>query len=461
MPLDSPRGTALSELATLARLAWPVTSAQMLLVSMGLVDTAVLGRVSVTELAGATIGRSIGFGVASISMGIGMGLEPLASQALGAGETGRAWGALKATLKAIALTWIPIALLGMGITFLLEPMGVSHEITIRARWYLTGQLPGLGLYGAYIAARTYLQARGSARPALVAALVANLMNWVVCNLLVRGDGVLVALGLPAVGLPALGAFGAGLATSLAEIVLVAIALGAARARNAGAASEHVPVSTTLRVGLPVGLQLFAELGIFSLVALVSGRLGEVPASAHQVAIGLASFTYMASLGVSAATSVRVGHAVGEGVSPRRTGLLGIALGGGLQTIGAVVFALIPAGLVGLFTPDDRVVALGAKLVMIAAVFQLFDGVQGVASGALRGAGDVRFAFLSNLVAYWVIGLPIALWLAFGVGLGAPGLWWGLTLGLVIVAFVLVARFIFLTRGKIERVEKRASPAARE
>ena len=106
---------------------------------------------------------------------------------------------------------------------------------------------------------------------------------------------------------------------------------------------------------------------------------------------------------------------------------------------------------------DSHVALGAKLVMIAAVFQLFDGVQGVASGALRGAGDVRFAFLSNLVAYWVIGLPIALWLAFGVGMGAPGLWWGLTLGLVIVAFVLVARFIFLTRGKIERVEKRASP----
>lgn len=453
VPIDSPRGTARAELVALARLAWPITSAQMLLVSMGLVDTAVLGRVSVTELAGATIGRSIGFGVASISMGIGMGLEPLASQALGAGETGRAWGALVATLKAIALTWIPVALLGMAITFLLEPMGVAHEITVRARWYLTGQLPGLGLYGAYIAARTYLQAHGNARAALFAALIANLMNWIVCNVLVRGDEALLAVGLPGVGLPPLGAFGAGLATSLAEIVLVGIALYAARARHAGGASEPVLVRTVLAVGIPVGLQLFAELGIFSLVALVSGRLGEVPASAHQVAIGLASFTYMASLGVSAATSVRVGNAVGEGTSPRRVGLLGIGLGGGLQAMSAVVFALFPRQLVGLFSQDARVVDLGAKLVMIAAVFQLFDGVQGVASGALRGAGDVRFAFLANVVAYWAIGLPVALWLGFGLGLGAPGLWGGLTLGLVIVAFVLVARFVVLTRGKIERVEK--------
>lgn len=447
--------TAGAELVALARLAWPIASAQLLLVSMGLVDTAVLGRVSVTELAGATIGRSIGFGVASLAMGVGMGLEPIASQAVGAGETGRAWGALVAALKAVALTWAPIALVGMGVTFLLEPMGIAHDVTVRARWYLTGQLPGLGLYGAYIAVRTYLQAYGDTRAALVAALAANVMNWLVCNLLVRGDAALVAVGLPPVGLPALGALGAGLATSLAEVLLVGIAFAAARARHAGGASERVPVRTALRVGLPVGLQLFAEMGIFSLVALVSGRLGVVPASAHQVAIGLASFTYMASLGVSAATSARVGNAVGEGTSPRRVGLLGIALGGGLQTVGALAFALFSRQLVGVFTEDARVLELGSQLVRIAAVFQLFDGVQGVASGALRGAGDVRFAFFANLVGYWVIGLPVALALGFGAGLGAPGLWWGLTLGLVLVSIVLVARFVVLTRGKIERVERRA------
>ena len=443
-----------AELATLARLAWPIASAQMLLVSMGLVDTAVLGRVSVDELAGATIGRSIGFGAASLCMGIGMGLEPLASQALGAGEVGRAWGALLATLKAIALSWIPVAIAAMGVTYLLEPGGVDHAIVVRARAYLIGQLPGLGLYGVFIAARTYLQAQGNARPALVAALVANLMNWLVCNLLVRGDAALHALGLPGIGLPPLGAFGAGMATSLAEIVLVSITLRAARVRHGTTVTEHVPVSTALRVGVPVGMQLFAEMGIFALVALVSGRLGPVSASAHQVAIGLASFTYMASIGVSTATAVRVGNAIGEGTSPRRVGLTGIALGGGLQVIGAVVFAVVPRGLVGIFTPDPEVLALGAQLVLIAAVFQLFDGVQGVASGALRGAGDVRFAFLANVAAYWVIGLPVALWLGFVAHMGARGLWWGMTTGLVIVSFVLVGRFVVLTRGKILRIEKR-------
>jgi MATE family multidrug resistance protein len=362
------------------------------------------------ELAGASIGRSIGFGAASMTMGIGMALEPLASQALGAGEPGRAWGAFGATLKAIALSWLPVCAVAMGITYLLEPMGVDREVVTRARLYLIGQLPGLGLYGVFIAARTFLQAHGNARPALVAALVANVLNWVVCSLLVRGDDALRIIGLPAVGLPALGSFGAGLATTIAETVLVTITVRAARARHAGGASEHVPVSTVLRIGLPVGLQLFAEIGIFALVALVSGRLGPVVASAHQVAIGLASFTYMGSIGVSAATAVRVGHAVGEGRSPRRVGLLGIGVGAGLQAIGAIVFALIPRALVGVFTPDPAVLALGARLMLIAAVFQLFDGMQGVASGALRGAGDVRFAFLSNVVGYWFFGVPLALWL---------------------------------------------------
>jgi len=426
---------------------------------MGLVDTAILGRVSVADLAGAAIGRSIGFGAASLTMGIGMGLEPLASQALGAGDAPRAWGALIATVKGVLLSWVPVALVAMGIAFLLEPFGVEHDVAARARMYLIGQLPGLGLYGVFIAGRTFLQAHGNAGPALIAAIVANLLNWVVCSVFVRGDDALRAVGLPAIGLPTLGAFGAGLATTIAELVLVAITMRAVRALHGDGASEHVPVRSALKIGVPVGLQLFAEIGIFSLVALVSGRLGETVAAAHQIAIGLASFTYMGALGVSAATAVRVGRAVGGGRSARRAGLTGIALGAGVQSLGALVFGAVPHGLVGMFSRDPQVLALGANLLLIAAVFQLFDGIQGVASGALRGAGDVRFAFLANLVAYWVLGLPVALGLAFGLGWGAQGLWWGMTFALVLVALVLAARFVRVSGRAIARVDGSDSDSA--
>ncbi len=155
---------------------------------------------------------------------------------------------------------------------------------------------------------------------------------------------------------------------------------------------------------------------------------------------------MGALGVSGATAVRVGRAVGEGASPRPSGLLGIGMGAAVMCVGAVAFATIPRQLVGLFTHDEAVIALGAKLLRIAALFQLFDGVQGVAAGALRGANDVRFTFLAGVCCYWLIGLPVCLGLAFGLGWGAVGIWWGLTAGLVSIALLLAGRFVWLTRG---------------
>jgi MATE family multidrug resistance protein len=254
-----------------------------------------------------------------------------------------------------------------------------------------------------------------------------------------------------VGLPVLGALGAGLAFSLASFVLLAFVAVPARARRSTGSSPPVTLRATYRVGLPIGLQLLAEMGIFSLVALLSGVLGPEVASAHQVAIGLASFTFMGALGVSGATAVRVGHAVGAGASPRRAGSLGIALGAAVMMTGAVVFAVFPGLLVSAFTTDARVIAIGSDLVRIAALFQLFDGVQTVAAGALRGAGDVRFPFVANVVAHWFIGLPVALTLGFALHGGAPGLWWGLTSGLVVVSVALAARFWRISGRAIARV----------
>jgi MATE family multidrug resistance protein len=160
---------------------------------------------------------------------------------------------------------------------------------------------------------------------------------------------------------------------------------------------------------------------------------------------------MGALGVSGATAVRVGHAVGAGTSPRRAGVLGISLGAAVMIAGAFVFAVFPGLLVSAFTSDARVIAIGTDLVRIAALFQLFDGVQAVATGALRGAGDVRFPFVANVVAHWFVGFPVALLLGFLLHLGAPGLWWGLTSGLVVISVALATRFWRISGRAIARL----------
>ncbi|MEI8254233.1 MAG: MATE family efflux transporter [Deltaproteobacteria bacterium] len=439
------------EIARIIALAWPIAAAQLALVAMSLVDTAIVGRISALELAGVATGRSIAFAVITPALGVTSALEALASQAVGSGAPREAWGALRATLRGALLLTAPAVLVAFAVVLALEPFGVQHAIVRRAEWFMLGQLPGQFAFGMFFAAKTYLQAHGITRPALVAALAANVVNVVACSLLVLGDDALRAVHLPGVGLPRLGALGAGLANSIATVFLAVWLLGSAwRARPAGP-PHPVPVSRALRLGLPIGLQLLAEVGVFTLVALLAGRLGAVVASAHQVALGLASFTFMGALGVSAATAVRVGHAVGAGTSPRRAGLLGIAVGTCMMSVGAVAFALVPGPLVRLFTHDPAVIALGRSLLGIAALFQLFDGAQTVAAGALRGAGDVRFPFVANVACHWLIGLPIALALGFGLHLGAAGLWWGLTAGLVTVAVTLTARFARISRGHIARV----------
>ena len=451
-----------AELRELLRLSIPMAAAQFALITMGLVDTSILGRVSVEDLAGSAIGRSIGFSAMTLGMGVALALEPLASQAIGAKDSRRAWAALVATLKTVLLLWLPMGVAAVGLGFLLEPMRVEAAVAVRARWYIVGQIPGMAFYCVFLAGKTYLQARGVTRPTFLAAVVANLVNAVVCNVLVRGDDALRLVHLPAVGLPRLGALGAGMATSLASLVLAAVVLRAAFAmserghetsapRPDPASRGGVSMSLVFRIGIPVGLQMLAEIGVFSLVAVIAGRLGSRVLSAHQVALGLASFTYMGALGVSGATAVRVGRAVGAGERPRRAGLLGIGVGAMYMCLGAAVFAIFPESLVRIFTNDPAVVALGAVLLRIAALFQLFDGVQAVAGGALRGAGDVRFAFVTNVVAYWAVGLPIAIALAFHLHGGAPGLWWGLTVGLVLAAIVLTARFVFISSRVVARI----------
>jgi MATE family multidrug resistance protein len=207
------------------------------------------------------------------------------------------------------------------------------------------------------------------------------------------------------------------------------------------AFELRPLLRMVRLGAPIGAQFQLEFGVFAVVALLMGRLGTVPMAAHQVAINIASFTFMVPLGIAGAASVLVGQAVGaaDPWRARRAATASLVVGFAFMALsGALLFAL-PRPLAMLYSLDVSVVAVAISLIPLAGLFQVFDGIQVVSIGILRGVGDTRAPMIVNVLGFWLIGFPVSLWLGFKTGAGAVGLWWGLVVGLAAVALFLLAR----------------------
>ena len=281
-------------------------------------------------------------------------------------------------------------------------------------------------------------------------------------LLVFGGADLPAWTGPLRSLPPLGAAGAAIATtaaSFAQLGVLALAVRSVRVPAGAALSRRFDlpaVRTAFRVGWPVGLHLGAEVGIFALVGFFAARLGQVPLAAHQLAIALASFTFTFSVGFGAAGSVRVGWAVGAGdrLGARRSGLAALASGALFMTGSALTFLLLPGTLARLMTNDPEVIATAEPLLLVTAVFQIFDGLQGVGAGVLRGAGETRFTLWANVLGHWVLAFPATLLLGFGLGLGVTGLWWGFVLGLGTVGLLLLGRFLSISSREIAPLQAR-------
>lgn len=447
----------LEEIRETLRLAVPIAFAQVAMMTMGLVDAAMVGRVSAVDLSAVSIGNALFFMMVCTPMGVTLAVEPLASQAVGAGDLQRAWNSVRAGVVACMLLALPTMLVTGLSTLGLEPLGVDASVLHAAQRYVLVRLPGIPLWLLFMAAKAYLEARGITRPMLVGGWVANVVNFFVVGALVFGDRALVRVGLRPMGLPSLGSFGAGIGTTISTAVLAGIALAAAwqaRPKGVKLLERGALAETTkklLRVGVPIGLQLVTEAAVFTVVTMLAGRFGPGISSAHQIAIGLASYTFMGVLGISSATAVRVGRAIGAGDErgPRRAWLVGeglvILYMGGC----GLAFLAIPRALAEVFTDDPVVVETAVRLIRVAAAFQIFDGVQGVAGGALRGAADTRFASWANVACHWCLGLPLALLFGFGRGFGAVGLWWGMLVGLAAAALTLSARFWALSRRRIE------------
>lgn len=194
------------------------------------------------------------------------------------------------------------------------------------------------------------------------------------------------------------------------------------------------------LGLPAASQVTLEVGVFAAATALAGRLAPAALAAHQIAISIASFTFMVPLGVASAGAVRVGQALGrrDPAAAARAGWTALLFGTFFMGCAAAAFVLVPRLLIGAFTPDAAVIEIGVSLLLVGAIFQLFDGVQGVATGVLRGAGDTRTPMLWNLAAHWFIGLPLGYSLCFAAGYGVVGLWWGLSTGLIICGIALLA-----------------------
>lgn len=426
----------MSERRELLKLAAPLAAQQVGFQLMGTVDALMLGRYSDAALAGAGVGNNLLFGITSIAMGIVMGMDTVVPQALGAGREDDARRALGAGVRLAILVGLAATLVTMLSPMLLTVADVTPDVVAEARPYVYVRALGVVPMLLTIALRSYLAAKGKTRPLLVAVVAGNVVNAGLDVVLIYGAG--------------LGVLGAGLATLFVQVLTVAVYVIALRGIDGGAprpASTRADILHIAHYGWPVGGHLFAEIGVFSLATVLAAHLGEIPAAAHSIALNLASFTFSFALGIASATGVLVGHAVGAGdlALARRRGFLGFRVGLAVMACFAATFLLVPHVVASAFTDSPPVLAATVPLLQIAALFQLSDGTQAVGAGALRGLGDTRATFAGNLAGHYLVGLPISLGLCFGAGLGAPGLWWGLSAGLTATAVYLVVRFIRSTR----------------
>ncbi len=433
-------------------LAWPLCLGHVGQQGMAMVDAAMVGHYSPVALAGLGIAGALLFAITFFGVGVILGLDSVIPQAMGRGDEDEARTLYRSGLRLALAIGIPLTLLGAASPFLLGVFGVQSQIAEEATQYVYGRLPSLIPYLLFTANISYLQASGKTRPIIWVVVIGNAINLVADSLLVFGDQTLVYLHLPAIGLPSLGSLGAAVSSSIVTIVMAAYLGYATYCIKRPHAKPATPdrIRKILRIGFPIGLQLVAEVGIFAIVGMLTGRLGEVPSAAHLVAITLASVTFSVALGMGAATSVRVGNAIGRGShqDARSAGIVGVFWSASIMLLAGTFFLTIPVPLASLFTSDAAVVSACVPLLAIAAVFQLSDATQAVLSGALRGAGDTRAALIGNVIGHYGLGIWVALGLGFGAGMGAVGLWWGLSAGLSLTAIGLAVRFWQLTSNPI-------------
>jgi MATE family multidrug resistance protein len=426
-------------------LATPVVMAELGWVTMGIVDTVMVGGLGAGAIGAVGLASMLFFAVAVFAMGLLLGLDPLVSQAFGARHLDECHRWLVDGGWLSVLITAPMVAVIFAMNASLDRWGLPPEVLHLTRPYLailTWSLPPLLFYVAF---RRYLQAMNVVRPVMFALVAANVVNAIANWILIYGR----------FGAPAMGVRGSAYATLVARIfmsgwLLIVILRHEAhvtpRLRDTPLRIDLARLRRLFALGFPAAGQAVLEVGVFAAATALAGRVSANALAAHQIALNLAALTFMVPLGVASAAAVRVGQAVGRR-DPRgaaSAGWTAITLGVGFMSAAATVFLLMPRTLIHAFTRDPAVLELGITLLFVAAVFQLFDGLQGVTTGALRGLGNTHTAMLWNLAGHWLVGLPLGYLLCFRLGLGVVGLWWGLSVGLMICGVALL--FVWIREG---------------
>jgi multidrug resistance protein, MATE family len=444
--------TLRAEFLPTLRLALPLVLAELGWMSMAIVDTMMVGHLpdSATAMGAVSLSSNIFIVLGLFGGGLLLGLDTLVSQAFGAGQREDCHRSLlNGIYLSIALTPI-LAAPTWFFRSVLSSMRVDPAITEQAVPYMRALVVGLFPLLLYFAVRRCLQAMNMVKPVAFALVSANIIN-ALCNwVLIYGKW----------GFPAMGTVGSGWSTALARTYMAAVLVGYLLWYDQRHRTDllKTPVEVDLprirrliMLGLPAATQFTLESGVFALVTALIARLGAVPLASHQIALNTVAFTYMVPLGIASAAAVRVGQAIGrtDGAGAGDAGGTAIFLGAAFMLGAGVALLVFPRWIALMYTSDETVIRSTITLLAAGAAFQLFDGIQTVATGALRGAGDTRTPMLCHLFAYWVLGLPLGAWLCFRRGWGAFGLWAGLSLALIVIGIVL----LFAWRRAVRRLEQ--------
>jgi MATE family multidrug resistance protein len=436
------------ELRATATLALPLIAGQLSAVGMSAVDIALAGHYNAHTLAAVAVGANVWVLGLVCAIGVMMALSPSVAQLDGARRHGEIGPLFRQSLWLAAALSVLLWFGARHSAPLLHLLGVDPALLVDAQAFLHALSWGApGLCG-YFAMRGVCEGSSWTRPTMLFGLFGLVV-------LVPLDWIFI---YGKFGLPALGARGSGIANAIALWVQLlafaaylkfgkrfrALDLFARIERPDWHALRHL-----LWIGVPMAVTLLMEAGLFVVSALLISRLGTVAIDGHQIAINVSSVTFMVPLGLALAVTIRVGHAAGrsDARAVRWAGFTGIAMTLVTQAVSATLMLAIPRAIAHVYSDDPRVIALAAQLLILAGIFQFSDGIQVVSSGALRGLKDTRVPMLITVVAYWMVGMPIGYWLAFGAGHGVPGMWAGLIAGLTAAAVLLFARWLVQVRGE--------------
>jgi len=425
------------ELRALLRIAGPLVVSQLGAVAMTTTDTIMVGPLGPVSLAAAGVASGVQMVVLMFCTGTTIGMTTLVSQATGAGEAAGARKALgQGLLVALALSVPQVIVLLLGRPILLL-LGQDPEVAELGGQFMRAMAAGMPAFMVFFVFRQYLEGMGRTLPSVVITFLGVIANAVGNRLLIFGVGAI----------PPLGVAGSGWSTTLVRWLMMLVMVGYLVWRGELGVRSRLPrpdpalLRRLLAIGLPIGGQIVAEIGIFALAAVMMGWLGPLQLAAHQVAISIASTTFMVALGSSMAGAIRVGqHVGGRGRrAVRRSAVATYLVVLAFMAACALLFVVAPRGLIGLYSHDAALMEVAVPLLLLAAAFQIFDGAQVAGLSILRGTGDTQVPMLITLLGYWIVGFPVAYILGFHTSLGPAGIWTGLVAALGVVGLLLFFR----------------------